>query len=295
MRQRENEAPAANGNDRQRELVERVVRVLESHADGPLTLGALSAAVGASPYHLQRTFKRWMGVTPRQYADALRLDGFKARLRKGQDVTRALYEAGYGSSSRLYERAPARLGMTPGTYRRGGRGMHIVFTTAASPLGRLLVARTERGICAVRVGDSDRRLEAALRREYPEAGVRRDRNGLHHWVRTLLRHLEGRQSRLDLPLDVRGTAFQCHVWEELRRIPYGRTRSYSEVARAIGKPAAVRAVARACATNPVPLVIPCHRVIQADGGLGGYGLGLHRKRALLEQEKQRSRRALNKV
>jgi len=229
----------------QKELVERAARVIDSQADAPLTLAALGAAVGASPYHLQRTFKRWMGVSPRQYQEARRLDGFKARLRQGQDVTRALYEAGYGSSSRLYERAPARLGMTPATYRKGGKGMSIQYTTVSSPLGRLLVARTERGVCSVSLADSDQSLEARLRREYPEAEVRRDRNGLSHWVRTLLRYLEGRQPRLDLPLDITGTAFQCRVWEALRRIPYGSTRTYGEVARAIGRPGAARAVGTA--------------------------------------------------
>ena len=267
------------------QLVERVVRAIEKNADARLTLAALSATVGASPHHLQRTFKRWMGVSPRQYQEARRLEGFKTRVRQGQGVTRALYEAGYGSSSRLYERAPARLGMTPATYRKGGSGMSIHYTTAASPLGRLLVARTERGVCTVSLADSDRALQAQLRREYPLAEVRRDRNGLAAAVRALLRHLEGRQPRLDLPLDVRGTAFQIRVWEELRRIPYGQTRSYGEVARAIGKPKAARAVGAACGSNPVPLIIPCHRVVRGGGALGGYGLGLPRKRALLAQER----------
>lgn len=274
-------------SDPQREVVERVSRVIEANQEGPLTLARLSAEVGASPHHLQRTFKRLVGVTPRQYADARRLDGFKAHVRRGQDVTRALYEAGYGSSSRLYERASARLGMTPATYRRGGRGVRIAYTTAASPLGRLLVARTERGICAVSLGRSAAALEAELRREYPQAELRRDRNGLSKWVRAILRHLAGRQPRLDLPVDVQGTAFQCRVWEQLRHIPYGSTRSYGEVARAMGKPGAARAVGHACATNPVPLVIPCHRVIRDNGELGGYGLGLERKRALLEKEQSR--------
>lgn len=277
-----------NGGGGAAQWVERVCRLLETSEDGPPSLARLSAAVGVSPHHLQRTFKRLMGVTPRQYADARRLERFKSRLREGQGVTRALYEAGYGSSSRLYERAPRRLGMTPATYRRGGRHMRIAYSTAASPLGRLLVARTERGICAVSLAESDRELEARLRREYPQAEVRRDRNGLTHAVRALLRHLEGRQPRLDLPLDIRGTAFQCRVWEELLRIPYGATRTYGEVARAIGQPGAARAVGTACGSNPVPLIIPCHRVVRGGGQLGGYGLGLPRKRALLEMEKQRA-------
>lgn len=272
-------------DDPQRMLVERVCRAIEANLDGPVTLAGLSEATGASPHHLQRSFKRLMGVTPRQYADARRMEGLKARLRRGQDVTGALYEAGYGSSSRLYERAPSRLGMTPATYRRGGKDMRITYTVVGSPLGRLLVARTERGLCAVSLGDSDVRLEARLRREFPRAELRRDRNGLAEWVSTFLQYLDGHQPRLDLPLDVQGTAFQCRVWEELRRIPYGRTRTYGEVAAAIGKPGAARAVGHACATNPVPLVVPCHRVVRGDGGLGGYGLGIARKKKLLEQEK----------
>ncbi len=163
--------------------------------------------------------------------------------------------------------------------------MQITYTVVGSPLGRLLVARTERGLCAVSLGDSDARLEAWLQREFPRAELRRDRNGLAAWVNTFLRYLDGRQPRLDLPLDVQGTAFQCRVWEELRRIPYGRTRTYGEVAAAIGKPGAARAVGHACATNPVPLVVPCHRVVRGDGGLGGYGLGIKRKKKLLEKER----------
>lgn len=280
---------SAAAPDGQRELAERAARLIEKSVDAPLRLAALSAQVGASPFHLQRTFKRVLGVTPRQYADSLRMGGVKSRLREGHNVAAALYDAGYGSSSRLYERAAGKLGMTPATYRRGGQGMQITYTTSESPLGRLLVARTERGICSVSLADSDRELEARLRREFPRAEVRRDRNGLSHAVRVLLRHLEGRQPRLDLPLDVRGTAFQCRVWEELLRIPYGRTRTYGEVARAVGKPGAARAVGTACGSNPVPLIIPCHRVVRGGGELGGYGLGLPRKRALLEQEKRRAR------
>lgn len=274
--------------DTQKELVERAARHIERNLEASLSLKALSAEVGVGPYHLQRTFKRVLGIAPRQYADSLRMGGVKARLRAGQNVAEALYDVGYGSSSRLYERADGKLGMTPATYRRGGLGMNITYSTAASPLGRLLVARTNRGICSVSLADSDRALEVRLRHEYPRAEVRRDRNGLSHAVRTLLRHLEGRQPRLDLPLDIRGTAFQCRVWEELLRIPYGSTRTYGEVAKAIGKPGAARAVGTACGSNPVPLIVPCHRVVRGGGALGGYGLGLPRKKALLEMEKQRT-------
>lgn len=275
--------------NRQQELVERVCRVIEENLEEPVTLSRLSRAVGVSPHHLQRTFKRALGVSPRQYADARRLAGLKSKLRGGQDVTGAMYDVGYGSSSRLYERAPGKLGMTPATYRRGGEGMEIGYAIVGSPLGRLLVARTERGICAVDVGESDRALERKLRREFPRAAVREDRNGLRSSVRTLLDHLEGKAPRLKLPLDVQGTAFQCRVWEELLKIPYGRTKTYGEVARAVGKPKAARAVGSACGRNPAPLVIPCHRVVRGTGALGGYGLGIERKKALLQKEKSLAR------
>jgi AraC family transcriptional regulator of adaptative response/methylated-DNA-[protein]-cysteine methyltransferase len=238
-----------------------------------------------SRYHLQRVFKRIVGVSPREYREALRVGQFKARVKKGESVTSAMYEAGYGSSSRLYETSNQRLGMTPAAYRRGGRGATISYTIADCPLGRLLVAGTEKGVCAVRLGDSDQELEAALRSEYPAAQIRRDDKSLGEWVGALVKHLRGKHPRLDLPLDVQATAFQWSVWQKLKEIPYGSTRSYSEVARAIGRPTAVRAVARACATNPVALVIPCHRVVREDESLGGYRWGIERKQALLDREK----------
>ncbi len=280
--------------ERQKALVERAARLIEQSVDAPLRLAALGAQVGASPFHLQRTFKRVLGVTPRQYADSLRMRGVKSRLRDGHNVAAALYDAGYGSSSRLYERAAGKLGMTPATYRRGGKGMSIAYTTTASPLGRLLVARTERGICSVSLADSDAQLEKRLRHEFPKAEVQRDRNGLSDAVRALLRYIEGQQPRFDLPLDLRGTAFQCRVWEELLRIPYGSTRTYGEVASAVGKPGAARAVGSACGSNPVPLLVPCHRVVRGSGQLGGYGLGLPRKRALLDMEKRKQNGASQK-
>ncbi len=265
-------------------VVERACRYIEAHLDGPLSLAAVADHAGRTPRALRRLFVRLLGITPRGYADACRLNLLRARLRAQEAVTRALYDAGFGSSSRLYERAPRHLGMTPGAYRRGGRGMRIAYTITASPLGRLLVAATERGLCAVSLGDADPPLEAALRAEYPSAEVRRDDEGLGRWVAALMRYLHGQAPRLALPLDIQATAFQRQVWEALRAIPYGATRSYGEVARALGRPAAARAVARACAANPVALVIPCHRVVRGDGGLGGYRWGLDRKRALLARE-----------
>ncbi len=277
-----------NLRDPRTQAVAKVCREIESRVseanETPVTLSALSAPVGMSPHQLERAFRSVMGITPRQYADAQRMRRLKSRLKKGDNVTTALYDAGFGSSSRLYERAPSHLGMTPATYRQGGAGMRVNYTTVNSPLGRLLVAATDRGISALYLGESDARLESELQREYPRAEIRRDRNGMEGWVTKILAHLRGREPNLDLPTDVQATAFQRRVWEELRRIPYGATRTYSQVARAIGQPAAIRAVARACATNPVSVVVPCHRVVRGDGRLAGYRWGIERKRALLEHE-----------
>ena len=276
----------ATASHPQAELVQRVCYYIERHLESPLTLAILSEAVSISPHYLQRTFKRIMGITPRQYTEARRLSWLKAQLKEGQTVTAAIYETGYGSSRRLYEQASTRLGMTPATYRRGGKGMHISYTLVDSPLGRLLVATTERGLCAISLGDSDTELVAELLGEYPAAEFHCDDVVLKLSISHLLSHLNGKQIDLNLPLDLQATAFQWRVWEELQAIPYGSTRSYSEIAQAVGQPKAVRAVARACATNPVSLVIPCHRVIREDGSLGGYRWGLDRKQALLGQEVQ---------
>jgi AraC family transcriptional regulator of adaptative response/methylated-DNA-[protein]-cysteine methyltransferase len=257
-------------------------RRLEAVENGSPGLRELADEIGLSPSHLQRTFKRVVGVSPRQYADAQRLRAVKSRLKRGVPVTEALYEAGYGASSRLYERSD-QLGMPPAAYRGGGKGRRIDYAVVRSPLGRLLVGATERGVCAVALGDSKAELLEALRKEYPAAEIRRDRGRIRPWVEQILRSLEGGPDP-DLPLDIRATAFQRRVWEELRAIPPGATRSYSEVARRIGRPTAARAVARSCATNPVALVIPCHRVVAAGGGPGGYRWGMDRKRKLLSQE-----------
>jgi AraC family transcriptional regulator of adaptative response/methylated-DNA-[protein]-cysteine methyltransferase len=233
---------------------------------------------------LQRTFKRMIGVTPRQYAAARRLERFKAGLRQGQAITEALYEAGYASSSSLYEYAPDELGMTPALYRQQGQGARITYAITRCTLGWLLVATTDKGICAVRLGDTEAELESTLRSEFAQAVLRRDEADLGQWITILLDYLGGQPLAEDLPLDVQATAFQRRVWQALRAIPYGSTRSYQEVADAIGQPLAVRAVANACATNPVALVIPCHRVVRKDGSLGGYRWGEARKQALLDQE-----------
>jgi AraC family transcriptional regulator of adaptative response/methylated-DNA-[protein]-cysteine methyltransferase len=272
-------------HDPQVELIGQACRYIAEHGEHAPTLEEIGQAVGLSPHHLQRTFKRVMGITPRQYAEACRVDRLKMRLKQGDNVTTALYEAGYGSSSRLYEQGPTRLGMTPATYRRGGLGARINYAIAATRLGRLLVAATERGICFISLGDDDAALEAALTSEYPAAEIADDHGEeLSTWVDAILSYLEGGGPHLDLPLDIQATAFQWRVYEALRAIPYGSTRSYRAVAEALGQPTAARAVARACATNPVALVVPCHRVIGEDGGLRGYRWGVERKRALLDQE-----------
>jgi AraC family transcriptional regulator of adaptative response/methylated-DNA-[protein]-cysteine methyltransferase len=273
--------------DKRVERIEEACRYIEANLEEPLTLAALGKQVGLSPAHFQRVFKRATGLTPRQYADACRLGRLKTRLKVSNNVTSAMYEAGYGSSSRLYERAATQLGMTPGTYRRGGPAVRIRCTVTDCPLGRLLLAATERGVCAVSLGDEDGPLEAFLRDEYPAADVTRDDASLRPWVEEIVRHLQGQQPHLELPLDVQATAFQWRVWQELRKIPYGSTRSYREIAAAIEQPTAVRAVARACATNPVAVVVPCHRVVRSDGDLGGYRWGLERKEKLLEKEQEK--------
>jgi AraC family transcriptional regulator, regulatory protein of adaptative response / methylated-DNA-[protein]-cysteine methyltransferase len=277
---------AAAAPDPRVPLVRTVCQLIDAQPDAPADLATLSARTGVTSHHLLRAFQRVLGISPRQYRDARRLERFKSELRVRRGVSRALYRAGYGSPSRVYERAHAQLGMTPAAYSRGAAGTQIAYAVVASPLGRLLVAATPRGICRVSLGDDAGRLEADLKAEFPAADIRRERAGgpLEPAIRAILRYLEGGVQPLDLPLDVRATAFQRRVWEALRRIPYGGTRTYTEMARAIGRPAAVRAVARACATNPAALVIPCHRVVRQDGALGGYRWGLERKQALLEKE-----------
>jgi len=256
------------------------------NVDGHPSLAALAGRIGGSPYHLQRNFKRIVGVTPREYADAIRLRKVKRRLRAGENVTGAMFDAGYGSSSRFYERAAHKLGMSPSTYRRGGAGMTIAYATTASPLGRLLVAATARGVCSVAMGSRDEDLVARLRREYPAASIHEDGASLAEWIGVVVAHLSGASRRLDLPLDIQATAFQWKVWQALAAIPFGETRSYADVARAIGRPTAARAVARACASNPVALAIPCHRVVAASGEVGGYRWGVSRKKEILARERR---------
>jgi AraC family transcriptional regulator of adaptative response/methylated-DNA-[protein]-cysteine methyltransferase len=271
--------------DPQAERVAAACRFIAANLEESLTLERIGAEVGVSPYHLQRSFKRLVGVSPREYADALRLGELKGRLRAGDGVFAAIDAAGYGSSSRIYERDNERLGMAPAIYRDGGKGMEISYALADSPLGRLLVAATERGVCAVSLGDDDAALEAELRAEYPAAAVVRDEQGLGAAIAALVGYLEGARPSIDLPLDVQATAFQRQVWEELRRIPYGETRTYMQIAVALGNPKAARAVGRACATNPVSLIVPCHRAVGSDGKLHGFRWDIERKQALLDLER----------
>ena len=277
---------ATSSRSTQVAVVQQVCSYIESHPHEPLTLEVLGEQAAMSAFHLQRIFKRIMGITPRQYTEACRLGLLKEQLRDGDGVTKALYEAGYNSSSRLYEHTQAQLGMTPTLYRKGGKGMSITYTIVDCVLGRLLVAATDKGVCAVSLGSSDAALEAFLAGEYPAAERRRDGSDLTLWVNALLEHLNGQQPHLHLPLDVQATAFQWRVWAELQKIPYGSTRSYSEIARAVGNPNAARAVAQACATNPVAIVIPCHRVVRENGKPGGYRWGTERKERLLAQEQK---------
>jgi AraC family transcriptional regulator of adaptative response/methylated-DNA-[protein]-cysteine methyltransferase len=263
-------------------------RQLLDEAEGVLTLAELSKRVGVSPFHLQRLFKRATGLSPREYQSARRMQQVKHGLRKGDDVTTALYDAGFGSPSRLYEKTNQHLGMTPGAYRRGGAGMTIQYAIVPSPLGRLLVAATPRGLCAVRFGENATELERELREEFGAAEIHRDDAALKPYLQPLLASLRGENVTMDLPLDVRATAFQKKVWDALREIPPGETRSYTDVARAIGDPKAVRAVARACASNPVAVAVPCHRVVRSDGELAGYRWGIERKKKLLQQEQGRA-------
>jgi AraC family transcriptional regulator, regulatory protein of adaptative response / methylated-DNA-[protein]-cysteine methyltransferase len=270
--------------------------LIAENADQPLPLKQIADAVGMSAFHFQRSFKAAIGLTPKEFHEAERVRKLKAGLKSGGSVTEAIYDAGFGSSSRVYERADTRLGMTPLQYRQGGRGLSISHASAKTPLGLLMIGATDRGICFIQFGDSEKALEKQLVAEYPEAThatmPQTQAATFDAWMRALGEFLEGTRSALDLPLDVRGTAFQMRVWRYLQTIPYGEVQSYGEVARGIGQPSAVRAVAQACANNAIALAIPCHRVIRGNGELGGYRWGLARKRTLIDRERgARSRKA----
>jgi AraC family transcriptional regulator of adaptative response/methylated-DNA-[protein]-cysteine methyltransferase len=274
-----NEIPAAV------RIVQRAAQVLGSDFDEAVNIAALARKVGVKTEALRRAFRQQAGLTPKELAAALRVRKFKKLLREGNSITDALYATGYGSSSRVYERSDAHLGMTPATYQKGGKGMKMRYTTTKSSLGEVLVAATERGVSAVYLGDAAGKLVNELREEYPSAEITAANGAFAQWVEEIVARTEGSAPRRELPLDLQATAFQRRVWQELQRIPRGTTRTYSQIARAVGKPRAVRAVARACATNPVSIVVPCHRVVRADGNLAGYRWGLSRKEKLLERER----------
>jgi len=276
--------PLAVGGSAQLKIVKAVCRYIERHLDEPVTLSRLGEEFHQSPFHLQRTFKSVLGITPREYADSCRMNQLKQNLRAGHSVTRAMYDAGYGSSSRLYERTSSQLGMTPDKYRRGAIAARVRYTYTHSPIGRMLIAATDKGICTIQFADTDEELEQGLKHEFPFASRRRDDAWLEEWKQTVLRRLRGEQMKAELPLDIQATAFQRRVWSYLQAIPLGETRSYQQVAKSIGQPTAARAVARACATNPVAIAIPCHRIVRESGEMGGYRWGIERKKALLKME-----------
>jgi AraC family transcriptional regulator of adaptative response/methylated-DNA-[protein]-cysteine methyltransferase len=267
-------------------VVRRACDAVATHPDQPWSNARLATIAGASPVQLQRAFRSVLGISPRDFITASKRRKFLAELKTRPSVTEAIYEAGYGSPSRVYDaiRLP---GMTPATYGRGGKGATIQWLTAGSPLGRILVAATDRGLCFVQVGEDDAALARALREEFPLASIDdKSSRALAPLMAAAQAIAEARPLPVDVPVDIQGTAFQWRVWRALTRIPRGQTRSYANVAAAIGRPSAVRAVARACATNPLALVVPCHRVVRTDGGLGGYRWGAGVKKTLLEKERR---------
>lgn len=265
------------------EIVLQACELLETEEN--ISLENLAEKLKISPYHLQRTFKEIIGVSPKKYAENLRLQKFKSEIKLGNDVVTAMYESGYGSSRSLYENITDKLGMTPKIYQKGGKGMKIEYTITNCELGKMLVARTEKGVCAVTFGDDEDVLFEKLTSEYPQAEIAKNETNLKEYVEAILQNLAGNNKRIVLPIDVQATAFQMQVWDALRKIPYGETLSYKQVAESLGNPKAVRAVARACATNKVAVVIPCHRVVGSNGSLSGYRWGIERKQKLIETEK----------
>jgi AraC family transcriptional regulator of adaptative response/methylated-DNA-[protein]-cysteine methyltransferase len=267
--------------------VEAACRFIEENLDSTLSLDQIAGHVGLSPFHFQRLFKKRLGISPRQYQQAQRSGKFRQALHKEARITDAIYEAGYGSSSRAYESGSDQLGMTPTAFRRNGQGVDIHYTIISSHMGKVLIASTERGLCSVRFGESDTALLRELENDFHAANLHRRDSELKSAVAGVKSLLAGMNITADMPLDIQGTAFQQRVWNALRQIPLGQTRSYTEIARSIGQPKAVRAVANACASNPVALVVPCHRVVQANGKLAGYRWGVERKAALLRKESQK--------
>jgi AraC family transcriptional regulator of adaptative response/methylated-DNA-[protein]-cysteine methyltransferase len=276
-------------NGKQAAKMYELAAFISAHADSPLTLSSLAKKAGLSPSHLQRVFKAVIGVSPKEYGDAERLKTFKSRLREGQNVTQATFDAGYGSTSRIHERIDGGLGMTPRAYRAGGAGEIIVYAVRTTKLGELMMAATERGVCFVAFGESSAALEAQLKAEYPKAVLRSAeaaaQSALDDWMAALDENLSNGKALPDLPLDLRGTAFQIRVWRFLLSVKSGDVVSYSEIAAGVDAPRAVRAAANACGANRLAVLVPCHRALRANGELGGYRWGLERKRALLDSER----------
>lgn len=270
--------------DPARKLSETARQYLEEHLDETVTLDRLAQHCGVTPWHLQRTFKRFFGQSPRVYVNARRLENVRSKLREEKDVTTAVYEAGFTSAAQLYSQSDEMLGMTPSAWRHGGQGVRVHFATADSPAGRILLAATSRGVCSVLLGDDDRKLEEALGKELPQASIRQGGPELRAWIEEVVRRVCGEAPVRELPIDTPGTDFQRRVWKALSEIPQGETRTYGEIAARLGQPRAARAVARACASNRLAVVVPCHRVITASGKLGGYRWGAQRKRLLLSNE-----------
>jgi AraC family transcriptional regulator of adaptative response/methylated-DNA-[protein]-cysteine methyltransferase len=280
--------PAEAAGLSQARLVEQLCNYIKTNSDRKLTLKILSEEMGVSSFYLQRTFKRITGVTPRQYAETSRLNHLKTSLKNGKSVRRSAYDAGYNSMSSLYSRPEGKLGMQPGVYKRGGEGMRISYAITDCSLGRLLVAWTEYGVCSVGLDDSEGKLLQALLKEYPRADVQKCQNQVAEWTRAIVKYIDGEEtsrSFVGIPLDIKATTFQRRVWKELQSIPYGSTISYGEIGEKLANPKGARAVANACASNPIAIVIPCHRVTRKDGRLGGYRWGAERKKLLLEMEK----------
>ncbi|MFN7935468.1 MAG: bifunctional DNA-binding transcriptional regulator/O6-methylguanine-DNA methyltransferase Ada [Bryobacteraceae bacterium] len=281
----------------QADLVAGLCRYIEAHAPDNLSLQKLSEQSGLSPTHLLRTFRAVTGLTPKQYHTACRMKNFKGLLRKGARVTDAIYEAGFGSSSRLYENT-GKMGMTPGEIRSGGANTWIYYTTTVTELGLMLVAGTDRGLCAVELGDTTEPLVKALAEQYPNASLRPLQEpypeSFRRWIDTLQMQAKGLAPRKLLPLDIQVSEFQMRVYQHLRTIPVGQTQTYGEVAAAIGQPQASRAVGHACATNPVALTVPCHRVVLSNGEAGGYRWSEERKRKLLDLEQKPAKTAASR-
>jgi AraC family transcriptional regulator of adaptative response/methylated-DNA-[protein]-cysteine methyltransferase len=273
----------AEVTDSQRAVAEAAA-FIKQHVDEPITLAALAAHTGLSPSHLQREFSRAHGRSPKRYQTALRAEALRRGLRDGATVSDAGYQAGFGSMRGVYEGAVREMGMSPAQYRGGGSGVEIRYTVVPSVLGGVLVGRTERGVCAVLLDDVEC-LPDDLAAEFPGAVLTRDDEGLREWASLVVDAVAGHALSASVPLDLRGTDFQRRVWAELQRVPLGETASYAQIAARIGRPTATRAVARACATNHAAVIVPCHRVVRSDGGLGGYKWGIERKRALLDSER----------